>query len=195
MADIEHQLKQKLYRVFCPDALELSEYASGKLKRARIQEIRRHLKQCPHCTRELSLLKEFIASVSEDLQQQKSGFVNPINVWIAQLISPSPFSGAAPAMGMRGAEQNVLQYQAGDAQISLEIQDDLDQAGAWAIIGLVSGVLTTVMRAYLWQDGRLVAETPIDELGNIAFSGLAPGAYDLIIGAEAVEIHVQNFQV
>jgi hypothetical protein len=195
MADLEKQLTERLYRAFCPDPLALSEYAAGRAKSARSREIRRHLKQCPHCSRELAQWKEFSAAVSEDLKEPAAGLANALDVWIARLIPAFPFSPDAPAMAVRGEDAGLRRYQAGQAQLALEVQEDLEGSGNFAIVGLVTGIATTALRAYLWQAGRLVAETSIDELGNLAFSGLAPGVYELILGGETVEIHVQGFQV
>lgn len=196
MADLNQQLNKKLYRAFCPDSLELGEYSAGNLKPARFQEIRAHLEQCPHCSHELAVLMEFLASTADDLPGKETRAAHPLSVWIARLISSSPFSSApTPVLGLRGEESKVSHYQAGSVDLSLEVQDDLEQAGHFSIIGLISGVPAGDVRVYLWQEGRLVLETSMDELGNISFSGLESGIYNLILVTESMEIHVENVAV
>jgi hypothetical protein len=86
-------------------------------------------------------------------------------------------------------------FEAGSYQLTLEIQDDPANPGLRSILGLFIGGGETLQKVELWQDGRSVQETKIDDLGNFVFNGIQPGPYDLILSQLAAEIHVQAFTV
>jgi hypothetical protein len=64
-----------------------------------------------------------------------------------------------------------------------------------SILGLVIGGVDVLHQVELWQDGRSIVQTTIDDLGNFVFSGVKSGSYDLILSQKAAEIHVQAFNV
>jgi hypothetical protein len=59
------------------------------------------------------------------------------------------------------------------------------------IVGIVAGDWT----GRLTQAGQLVAENPVDQLGNLVFANLAPGSYELIFSGPEVEIHVPGLDI
>jgi hypothetical protein len=121
-----------------------------------------------------------------------------VKIWIARLVPDGGWgngSAPMPAFAVRGGENGPLIYQAGDAQLTIEVQDDLEKPGHRSILGLVFGADLTDMQAYLWQESKGVAAVDVDELGNFIISGLAPGVYELILSGPAVEIHVQELTI
>lgn len=193
MANIDAKITEILYRVTCPDSIELGEYHLGMLSAARRQYISQHLADCPHCIQELAQLHNFMRDVATDLDYS---LVERIKIWIAQK-SPSGPGGmvGTPAFALRGDDQGPLMYEAGEAQLTLEIQDDPQQPGQKSVIGLVLGINPTAWQVHLWQNDKLLDAVPVDELGNFTLNKLSPGGYKLILLGPDAEIQVPDLVV
>ena len=198
MTEIENRLSAALYRVTCPDSAELGEYRLGITPAARAAFIDRHLRECPHCYRELVQLDSFMAQVKSDLDY---GTADRIKIWIARHVPDlkAGLGSPAPAFAFRGdgvddeaGPDRSLVFEAGDAQLMIEIQDAPGDAGRKALIGLVIGIDLVDLEAHLWLDGRRIATVDIDDLGNFAFPNLEAGHYELIITGPDGENHVQE---
>lgn len=199
LADLQGRLTAALYRVTCPSPLELGEYHLGVLPRERMAAVSRHLEGCPHCSREVAQLQAYLGELAADLEFSPR---ERIKVWVAELIRgeggrdrPPALVLAPAAMGLRGEERGPRLYQAGEAQIAIEIQDDVQQPGRKTVLALVTGVATHSLVGHLWQAGQRVAEVPVDELGNLIIAGLVPASYDLILSGPGTEIHIQGLEV
>lgn len=55
-ADLQAQLRSRLFRLFCPSSEELAAFHQDMLGSERQAEIAQHLDQCPHCQHELRIL-------------------------------------------------------------------------------------------------------------------------------------------
>jgi hypothetical protein len=97
-----------------------------------------------------------------------------------------------PAFAMRGNDTGPLMYEAGDAHLSLEVQDDPEHPGHRSILGLVLGIETEAVEVSLIQEEAVVTAVTLDELGNFTFIGLEPGKYELTLSGKDIEIHVQD---
>lgn len=188
---IEKSLASFLYRITCPSSNDLGEYHLQMLSDEQTEEIRQHLKTCPHCTRELAQLQSYLKEMAPDLDYT---FRERVKIWIARRLPAFPV-GQVPAFALRGESEGPLIFEAGSYQLTLEIQDDPANPGFRTILGLVIDGEEALQRVELWQDGRPVQETTLDELGNFVFAGVTPGSYDLILSQLAAEIHVQGFTV
>lgn len=196
MNSIDKKLSSYLYRIDCPSSQDLGEYHLKMLPAEQMGTIRQHLQTCPHCTKEIAQLETYLNELAPDLDYS---FQERVKIWIARLL-PSGLegglaSGARPAFALRGESDGPLMFEAGSYQLTLEVQDDPSNPGLRTILGLVIGGVETLQKVELWQDGRSVQETTIDELGNFVFAGVQPGSYDLILSQMAAEIHVQAFTV
>jgi hypothetical protein len=194
MAGIEDQLTETLYRTFCPDPTELGEYHLEMLPGERVKFIKQHLSECPHCTRELNQLRSYLADVGRDLEYSPA---DRLKIWIARL-APEAANGtfpAAPQFAVRGGPGNLRIYQAGEARLTLDLQDDPAHPGLKAFIGLVTGVEPEGWGATLRQAGRQVAWVEVDDLGNFRFSALEPGRYELALQGPEIEIRVEDLEV
>jgi len=201
MTDLENRLSAALYRVTCPDSAELGEYRLGITPNARAAFIDRHLRECPHCNREMVQLDSFMAQVKSDLDYSTA---ERIKIWIARRVpdSKAGLGSPAPAFSLRGGvgddgddeagPDRSLVFEAGDAQLMIEIQDDPGDGGRKILIGLVIGIDLVDLEAHLWLDGRRVATAEIDDLGNFAIANLEAGRYELIVSGPDGEIHVQE---
>jgi hypothetical protein len=122
-----------------------------------------------------------------------------VQILIAQLM-PSGFDAplspsATPAMAFRGETNAPLMYEAGEYQLNLEVQDDPAMPEHKSILGLLIGGDGSVFEAQLWQNGRSIQQTSIDDLGNFVFTNLPSGVYDLILNQHIAEIHVEGFHI
>ncbi len=81
----------------------------------------------------------------------------------------------ALAFGLRGDESGVHFYQAGEAQITLEVQDDPNAPGRKILVGLILVGEAAGLQAHLWRQDQAIASAEVDELGNFTLSGLEPG--------------------
>jgi hypothetical protein len=86
-------------------------------------------------------------------------------------------------------------YQAGGAQITLEIQDDPNAPGRKTLIGLILMEEAANLQANLWRDDQVVTSGDVDELGNFTLSGLETGNYELFLSGPDVEIQIQDLEV
>lgn len=194
MAKFEDKLGAALYRATCPDSLELGEYHLGNLGEDRSELIRLHLADCPHCTLELSQLESFASDTALDFEPS---LAERVRVWIAKRMPERDDirSGMAPALALRGDDEGPLFYEAGDAQLTIEIQDDPDEPGRRSLLGLVMGADPKDLQVHLWFDGERVASVAVDDLGNFRVSGLASGDYKLILAGPSIEIHIQELTI
>ena len=202
LAEQEGQLTASLYRAICPDPLELGDYALRRLPAGEHQAIERHLEACPHCAAEVAAVGRYLEALAADLE---AGLLERARILIARLVSGGFDAGrggakaasfGAPALaGVRGRDQEPLLYEAGQFQVSLDVQEDGRRPGRKTILGLILVDEADDWRAHLWQEGERVAEATVDDLGNFVLSDLEPGGYDLILGGPDVELHLQNLDV
>lgn len=191
---IEGLLRKNLHRALCPDPVVLGEYQLGSLPAEQAGAIRHHVEECPRCRAELMLLEGYFNDLKPDVEYSLG---ERLQIWIARLL-PQP--GPELAFGIRGDESsNLLRYQFGEGEqageLVIEIQEDAVHPGRKTILGLLTGPAGEGIQAALWQNGQAVAETSIDEFGNLALANLLPGPYDLLIQGGDFEIYVQNLKV
>jgi hypothetical protein len=165
--------------------------------------VAQHLAECPHCTREVAQLKDYLVELTPTreygpLEQIKER----VNVLVARLVSGGSKAGplAQPALapaytGIRGRKPEPYLYQADDVQIAVEVQDDAERPGRWIILGLIIGIEPAGPEVLLWQAEQRVAMVSVDESGNFVIPDLAPGNYELILSGPEVEVHIQELQV
>jgi hypothetical protein len=198
MTGMEDELIAALYRVNCPDSVELGEYQLGLAEESQLSLIKHHLTECPYCAREVAQLEAFMAQVEPDLEYT---IVERIKVWIARLVPESDAGDgagqpvASHAFALRGESDGPIQYEAGEARLTIDIQEDPQRPGRKSLFGLIMGIDPAGGQAHLWKDGNLVTTAAIDNLGNFIISDLTPGKYELIAAVNSVEIHVQELPV
>jgi hypothetical protein len=154
--------------------------------------IRDHLEECPHCRRELHQLEQFLTDVSPDLEFSP---IERFKIWVAELLPELPAPSRPLALGLRGESAGQKFYQAGDAQITIEIQDDPAAPGSKLLLGLVLGITTAGMQVQCFRDGEELSSSLLDQLGNFILSGLEPGEYDLVLRNDDTEILVPDLLI
>ena len=195
MAHIDDSLTAALYRTTCPDSAALGNFYLGLLAEGEAVTITDHLAVCPHCNKELNQLEMFLAETAVSLEASAR---DKIKIWIAKRI-PSDSSTndlfGTPAFAVRGNDSGPLMYEAGDAQLTLEIQDDPEKPGNKSILGLVLGIETNDVAVKLIREGEVETAVTLDDLGNFTFSGLEPGKYELNLSGQSIEIHLPDLMI
>lgn len=201
LSSLQQAVASSLFRVDCPSSLELGEYQLGLLPPERSIAIARHASLCPHCTQEIEALVTFMAQPEPLAQVAPSRTASArLRVLVAQLVSGMASAGAPPSLapafaGLRGDDDGPLTFEAGEAQVIIEVQDDELHTGRKAMMGLLLGLENEAVTVHLWRDQRPVASTAVDALGNFIVDNLAPGQYELFVSAESQEIHVQDVPI
>lgn len=190
----ETRLTAGLYRMDCPDTTTLGEYYLGLVDKTEKSVIKAHVAICPHCTAELANLATFMTNMAAEVDYS---LTDRAKVFIGGLISGGSGLGAPawqPAFAVRGEEQPPLMYEAGDAQIMLEIQTDDQRSALRSITGLIIDPTDEQLAAVVWPVGAEredpVASADVDPAGNFHITRLEPGAYDLIIHSAEIEYHL-----
>jgi hypothetical protein len=199
----EESMLARLYRTACPDPYVLGEYHLGLLSGREAENAAHHLAGCPHCRREVAQLEGFLGELAPTLELGRLDQVRQsLRVWIARLLDQGAGASgpALPALaplrlGVRGGDSGPRLYQAGDVQLSIDLQADSRHPDRTLLLGLMIGVDPAGFEAHLWRAGRHLVTVPVDELGNFALPDLEAGRYDLIVAGPDTEIHVQDLQV
>jgi len=199
LAGFQEHMTARLYRLSCPSTIELGEYHLGMLPDVQREAVRHHLDTCPHCSSEVAQLKSYLSELTSDLEFSP---LEKVKVLIAQLVSDmrpgdlsAPFSLAPVPAGLRGEQEGPLFYRAGDAQVTLEIQEDPQTPGSRTLVGLLIGIDPAGFQAHLWHGTERLAISGVDELGNFSVPDLEPGEYQLILSGPKTEIHIQSLHL
>ncbi len=210
---IEQSLKSALFRLDCPDNLELGEFAMGLLDSSSLAlQIENHITKCPHCMADLAQIRNFmdLSLVDESLipvqKEQQESLIDKVRVIVVDLFSPPPGLFVNPALqpAMRGVQGNMATqvFQVESYIIALSAVNSASSRKNQQIIGDISPVLGNDENfhhwsAYLWQDGQLLATSPLDRDSHFIFDDvrLADEPHELILTGPKVEIHLQNIKV
>lgn len=202
LQSLQRALTGSLFRADCPSALELGEYQMGLLPAGQSVMIARHVSLCPHCAQEIATLQHFMAQGEPAARPSVLDTARTrLQVVVAELVSGARGAFAPPALapafaGLRGGDDDPLIYEAGDVQLSIEVQGDGEHPGHLAIFGLITGLEEgQTAQIELWRDQQRLAGAAVDAIGNFALGGLAPGDYELFITNDTLDIHVQSLCV
>jgi len=194
---LQKRLTSQLYRITCPSPTELGEYHLRTLPASQMLIVSQHLRECPHCVREISQLDEFLVELTPP-----PGLIKSARVLIARLIKKpgtdqdtEGFLGAPAIAGVRGEEEEPFIYQTDGIQIVIDVQEDLEQVGLKTLLGLVTGLETNEFTIQVSQGDQVIATASVDEIGNFIIPHLSPGHYKLILSGPNMELHVQSLPV
>ncbi len=196
MAHIDDSLKAALYRITCPDGATLGNFHLGLLPEATAAAISTHLAICPHCTQEVAQLELFLVETA--VSNPTPTTADRIKIWLAKQLPTGGQTGeflGTPAFAVRGGDSGPLMFEAGDAQLSLEVQEDPEHPGRKAILGLVLGIETETVEAQLIQKEMMVTAVSLDPIGNFTISNLQQGEYALVLSGPTIEIHVPSLEI
>lgn len=180
----------QLYRSMCPSPAELRDYRLNLLTRVENGNIALHLVRCPHCTRELFVLDQFLPEEPGPI----ANVVYGIKFLSARLASTFNTADLLPA-GARGDTAPPQIYESDDLQIGLEIEVD-KQTGTYTIKGLITGENLNNLFVHLWRNDTLVATAQVDNvLGDFQFTSLLSANYELIVSAQETKVRLPQIAV
>jgi hypothetical protein len=177
-------LTSRLYRVSCPSATELGEYHLRMLAPAQMLVISQHLRECPHCTREINQLKEFLSDLAPGLTDSLLG---QTKLLIAQLVGERGGAGVGgeTSFALRGEGKGPLTFDADGVVIVLDLQPAED--GKVNILGQVAADdqdQWTEARVELRHNNELQSSAIVDDLGAFRFDGIMAGLKELRISSK-----------
>jgi len=186
---MQNRLRARYYRATCPSSMDLGDYHLGLLPESWKLVVAQHVRECPHCRREVAELDEFLAEPG----MQADDVFYSAKVLFARLIGGS--ESALAFEGLRGKEDEPFIYQAGNVRIVIGVWDDVEQLGLKTMLGLVTGLETNDFTIQVNQGDPVITTTAVDEIGNFIISHLAPGYYELILTGPNMKIHIQSLLV
>jgi len=189
----QERLAGRLYRVNCPPSMELGEYHLRMLPAPRMLVVAQHVRECPHCTREVAELQGFLS----DLEPAAEGsLLEKAQVLIARLLGPGD-PAFAPAMALRGEARGPLTFAAEGVVIVLDIKPITE--GRTDVLGQVAADNQdqwTGALVELRKDNQLKMSSIVDDLGAFRCEGVMPGQLELrIIPNNGSVIVISNFEV
>jgi len=134
LARVHNLLTVRLYRITCPSSLELGEYHLRMLPASQMLIVSQHLRECPHCTREVTALQSYL---NELTPTGESGVLEGIKILVARWVGENPESSISPApSALRGEAKGPLTFEADGIVIILDIQPTSE--GRVSVLGQVA---------------------------------------------------------
>jgi hypothetical protein len=193
LAEIQAALAATLYRHGCPEAGQLIAYQHAELEGNEKLVVAQHVRQCPHCARELAgLAREERAGLFDRVRDR-------IEVLVATLTPPVP-SAAVVRDGPGGLCRKQQVYRVGEIDIIVSQEPAAREPGLWELSGLVhvgGEVPETIggSRVELYRGEGLVGITTVSRRGRFAFSQVEPGSFDLALLWEGREVRLEGVAV
>jgi len=187
MTKIDDLLTAIFYRLSCPEPETLGDYHLRRLPPGERLVVARHLRDCPHCAREL----EMYASPDEEAEGALDGVLSPSKDRLRGLISrvlwatPSASNRLVPAL--RGGPYAQRVYQAEGVQIVLEVQPATSGYRRHRLLGQVEPI-SIVTEVELWHESEVLESSAVGDGGYFSFDRLKPGAYTLCLHGDEMEI-------
>ena len=195
----QKKLTAQLYRLACPEPVELGDYHLGLLPSGRALVVAVHLRECPHCTGEVSQLKDFLS----ELAPLPASPVKGMKVLVARLLGVKDV-GSSPGLPARSPAFIPLRGDA-PAPITLEVDGVLilldvqpAAAGRLAVLGQVASEDQddwTGAAVELRSGGALQAAAAVDDLGAFRLEGISPGLGELKIISSSGPVIVVEIEV
>jgi glutaredoxin len=169
----QKHLTTRLYRSTCPSSLELGEFHVRMLPAPQRLVIASHLRECPHCQQEVTLLDGFMREPAP-----QTSILEAVKVLMARLVS----GGALPGTALRGEAKTSPVFEADGTVISLNVQpgpnDEISILGQMAADDQDrwTGASVELKQPYL-----AALHTTIDDLGAFTFDSVDPGSVQITI--------------
>ena len=196
---LQTHLTGQLYRLTCPSSIELGEYHLRMLPASQMLVIAQHVRECPHCQREVAELENFLADPVAENQ-----LLGAAKVLIARLmggqIAPGKqrengFTSAIPTL--RGEIRGPLTFEADGMVITLDIQQTNE--GTINILGQVAADdqdQWTASKVELQQADSPPLTAALDDLGAFRFEELRLGSTQITITSPSgIIVQIPNFDI
>jgi hypothetical protein len=192
--EMQREIGGRLFRLDCPTPHRLGEYELRLLSPEEQTQVAGHVRDCPHCTGELRLLRDYLA---QELPAPEPTLSQRLRQVVATLLTVPPPAALA---GVRGAtEAGSQRYQADDVTITL----DLGPAGRRARVP-VTGLIWregAAMESLAGHPVRLITDegaqqtVTIGPLGDFGWEAIAPGRYRLEVELKDRLIVVEELRI
>ena len=189
-------LSSQLYRISCPPTDELGEFHLRMLSAPQMLVIAQHVRECPHCTREIDQLGDFLSDLAPE---SEINLLERAKVLVARLVSgpASPTTAIEPAFALRGGDKSAITYEADGIIIGLDIQPGRE--GHANIIGQVAADdqdRWTGSTVILTQSDGLQATDTLDDLGAFQFEQVSSGSVQITISSpHGVEVQIPGIDI
>lgn len=193
IAEAQVVLTAALFRHSCPASDQLIAFHQGELRGGEKLVVAQHLRECPHCARELATI------VREERTGPDRWLRSAVEVLEAALM-PSP----VPAAALRGDDQEAFLfprvYQAGEVEVILDVRPASTHSHRKDLSGLVhvgGQVPETIggTPAELFRGEGLIAVGQVGPRGRFTFEALAPAIYELALLWGDREIRLRGIEV
>jgi hypothetical protein len=195
LGQFQDHLSSRLYRITCPSSLELGEYHLHMLPPSQMLLVAQHLRECPHCTREIGELTDFL---SDSVPTLGEGLLGNVRVLIAQLVGAGTQPGSTHTFPvLRGEAKGPMLFEADGIVITLDIQSGpnrqvsiLGQVAADDQDNWLDGV------AKLQQTNLSDLTVTLDDLGAFRFDVAHPGSIKLTVTSpHNIEVQIPNIDI
>jgi len=191
MTTIDDLLTAIFYRLSCPEPEKLGDYHLRRLSPGERLVVARHLRDCPHCAREL----EMYASPDEGAEGVLNGVLSPVEGLskdrlrglISRVLWATPSVSDRLAPALRGGPYAQRLYQAEGVQIELQVQPATSGYRRQRLLGQVQPI-SIVTEVELWHESEVLESSAVDDEGYFSFDRLKPGAYTLCLRGDGMEI-------
>lgn len=177
LAALQAALTARLYRASCPTPDQLIAYRRGELRGSEKLAVAQHLRQCPHCVRELAALAH------EEVERNDSD-ERPFAV-IEVRVAPGIGRPSPQVYQLCNVEVTVAQRLSRANPDRWDLSGQLDLKGR----GPESVDVTTVQ---LYRGEELVATTTVGPRGQFTFREVEPGSYRLSLVWEGRNIQLER---
>lgn len=191
-ANTQAALRRKLYRIFCPSSAELVGFYERTIERWRLEAIATHVADCPHCSRELSLLDD------------RSG--TPLDPWPPPLRPRRFLAEPAPVVSERCAATALSSlsslfprhyaYRSGDVRLFLNVARAGSHGTLWGVLLPGQDLAYTFLRPTLslWHDNDIVLVIDLEPNGRFEMRDVPAGEYRLSLRYQDYEMVVDHVQ-
>jgi hypothetical protein len=185
----QKRLRTQLYRSTCPSSIELGDFHLGLLPASQKLVLAQHIRECPHCRREIAELAHFLAE--PDAQPDP---LETAKVLFAQLVN----GGATTAFGaLRGESKGPLTFEADGVVITLDVQPGPNRQVS--ILGQLAADdqdQWTGAKVELRQVGKLELTASLDDLGAFRFNDVSLGVGQITIKSlHGIIVHILNIDI
>lgn len=172
-----------LYRENCPAPEKLGQYQVGLLEAAERLSLAAHLRECPHCSRELVEMESALEAEDSLVESALRLIGSARRVIEAALVSPGDPATAA-LRGPNDTLQAVPQaYHAAGLDILIGFQAEAGRPAGTLTGAVVQAGQVAGKQAWLFGAQPTPIASTVDDLGTFTFEAIRPGTYDLALEA------------
>jgi hypothetical protein len=198
---LQKRLTTRLYRLTCPPTIELGEYHLRLLPAAQMLVVAQHVRECPHCSREVLQLEGFLGDL---MSTSEDSLLGKAKVLIARLVGGQAEPGEQGEIGLapvvpalRGEARGPLTFEVDGVVIILDIQPaNQERADLLGQVAADHQEQWTGALVELREGGELEFSANVDDLGAFHSESIIPGPKELRItpmGGSVVV--VMNFEL